>query len=158
MLGSATEVAVMVALPAETPVTRPELLTVATASLEEDQVTASETTPVLLTVAVSCRVCPSLTLVEPPVTVTELICPALTVTSRNPDFEPSTVEVAVMRTVPSAMPWTRPELLTVAMPLSWEDQVTVVAKSPSLTTFALSWISSPIRTVWYTARLSRRRR
>jgi hypothetical protein len=47
--------------------------------------------------------------------VTELICPALTVTSRNPDFEPLTVEVAVMRTVPAATPWTRPELLTVAM-------------------------------------------
>jgi protein involved in polysaccharide export with SLBB domain len=66
-------VAVIVVVPTATPVTLPELSTVATAVLDDFQVTAELKPPVPVTVAVHCEVAPVTTVVGLQETVTEVM-------------------------------------------------------------------------------------
>ena len=120
-----SQVAVMVALPAATPVTRPLPFTVACAVLSLDQVTTrpvSGVPPPSLGVAVSWTVLPTLTLAGAGVTVTEATGTPVTVITEVPVL-PS--QVAVMSAPPAATPDTRPLPLTVASAVLSLDQVTV---------------------------------
>src|SRR5439155_153955 len=107
-------VAVIVADPAATPLTRPLPFTVATEVLLLAQVTTrplSGLPPASLGVAASCTVCPTVTLAVTGLTVTDATGIADTVTAAVP-FLPSLVAVIVAD--PAATPLTRPLPLTVA--------------------------------------------
>jgi hypothetical protein len=82
-------VAVMMAPPTETAETSPELLTVATAVLFDDQVTAlpaSTTPPKSLASAASCSVVPTITLAAGGVTTTDATGTRATVSGALPLF------------------------------------------------------------------------
>ena len=119
------EVAVMVAAPAETDVASPLLLTEAIEVFDELQVTdtviswvvPSENVPV----AVNCCVPPTDRLGLAGITVMEDRATALTVRVVLPEIVP---EVAVMVAVPAATDVARPLLLTVAIEVLDEPQVT----------------------------------
>jgi hypothetical protein len=117
-------VAVIVAEPAATPVTTPLDDTVATPVLELDHVTARPVSTLLLAsrvVAVSCVVCPTLTLAEAGATLTDATGTSVTVTVAVPLF-PSLVAVIVAE--PAATPVTTPLDETVAIPVLELDHVT----------------------------------
>ena len=119
-------VAVTVAEPAATPVTTPLDETVAIPVLELDHVTArpESTAPFAsYAVAVSCAVCPTLTLAVAGETLTDATgtVTAVTLTEAVPLF-PSLV--AVMVAEPAAIPLTTPLDETVAMPVLELDHVT----------------------------------
>src|SRR5436309_4840745 len=119
-----SQVAVMVAVPAATPLTSPLPFTVAAAVLSLDQVTTrpdSGVPPASFGVAVSWVVLPSATLAEAGVTVTEATGTLDTVIAEVPLF-PS--QVAVMVAAPGATPATRPLVFTVAAAVLSLDQVT----------------------------------
>ncbi len=110
-------VAVIVAEPAVTPVTRPPLLTVATAVLLLAQVTTrpvSVLPAASLVTAESCWVEPVLMLAVAGLTVTEATGTIVTVMAAVP-LLPSLVAVIVAE--PAATPVTRPVPLTVATPV-----------------------------------------
>jgi hypothetical protein len=121
------KVAVMVAEPAATPVARPLVLTVAVDVLDEVQVTfvvifwveESEYVPV----AVNCWVSPAGTLAVAGVTPMEDRVAAVTVRVAVPDLP---LKVAVMVAEPAATPVARPLVLTVAVDVLDEVQVTCV--------------------------------
>lgn len=128
---AAEEVAVMVAVPAETPVTRPVLLIDATAVLDDIQVTevvrfcvvVSENVPV----AVSCPVNPGATLGLTGVTAIDRSVAEVTVSVVDPTMLPVAGEdVAVMVTVPAETAAARPVLLIDASPTFDDCQVTDV--------------------------------
>src|SRR5437870_3662983 len=107
-------VAVIVTAPAAAPVTRPLLLTVAQAVLELVHVTVRPVRVLPLasfSVAVSCSVCPTSTLPDAGLTVTEATGTFVTVMAAVP-LCPSLVAVTVAE--PAATPVTTPLLLTVA--------------------------------------------
>src|SRR5438477_8183735 len=107
-----SDVAVMVAEPAVTPLTSPLPFTVATAVLLLDQVTTRPDNGLpfaSLGVAVSCTVNPTATLAGDGVTVTEATGASVTVTSDVP-LCPSLVAVIVA--VPAPTPVTRPMQFT----------------------------------------------
>ena len=117
-------VAVMTALPAPTPVTRPDDDTVAIVAALELQMVVRPVSgcPVALNgVAVSCTVWPTVTLGAGGVTPTVATGRAATVTEDDPDF-PSIVAVIV--TVPAETPVTTPDEFTVARELLLLAQVT----------------------------------
>jgi hypothetical protein len=117
-------VAVMLAAPGATPVTKPAVLTVATPVLSEDQVTNLPTRtfpPAPLVVAVACVVLPTPIVDEATDTVTEATGSVATVTAADP-LSPSLV--AVMLAVPALTPVTTPALLTVAADELSDDQDT----------------------------------
>src|SRR5947209_7026054 len=110
-------VAVIVAEPAATPLTRPLPLTVATPTLLLAQVTVRPlSAPPLasLGVAVSCTVCPVCTLAVAGLTLTDATGTIVTDTVAEPLW-PSLVAVIVAD--PAATPATRPVPLTVAAPV-----------------------------------------
>src|SRR5437763_1191545 len=119
-----SDVAVMVAEPAVTPLTSPLQFTVATAVLLLDQVTTrpDNGSPFAsLGVAVSCTVSPTATLAGDGVTVTEASGASVTVTSDVP-LCPSLVAVIVA--VPAPTPVTSPLPFTRATAVLLLDQVT----------------------------------
>ena len=118
-------VAVIKAVPLATPVTTPELLTVAMAVLLEDQVTVLLVAVEGATVAVRAEVPPTLTVAEVGVTETPVtgIVTLLTVMVELAVKLPLWV-VAVILAVPAATPVTTPELLTVATAVLLEVQDT----------------------------------
>src|SRR3989442_4986689 len=117
-------VAVIVAVPSRSPLTRPPADTVATAALLVAHIT---TRPVRglpfasFGVAVSCTVCPAATLAGAGVTVTEATGATVTVTVAVPLF-PSLVAVSVA--VPGATALTSPVADTVATPAALVVHVT----------------------------------
>src|SRR2546429_7312918 len=118
-------VALIVMEPGVTPLTRPLVLTVATAVLELDHVTVrpeSGFPPASLGVAVSCTVWPACTEAEGGVTSTDATGTFVTVIDEVPLF-PSLVAVIVAE--PGVTPETRPLLLTVATAVLELDHVTV---------------------------------
>ena len=119
-------VAVIVAEPAATPVTTPLDDTVAIPVLELDYVTARPVSTLLFAsyaVAVSCTVCPTVTLGVAGETLTDATgaSTAVTVAEAVPLF-PSLVAVIVAE--PAATPVTTPLEDTVAMPVLELDHVT----------------------------------
>jgi hypothetical protein len=121
---------VIVAVPALTPVTRPEALTVATAVLDEDHVTCEPTSLVVLSenvpVAVSCRVVPAAN--DGFVGVTAIDASVAAVTVRV--AEPLTFSiVAVIVAMPTATLEALPDASTVATALSDDDHVAVAVTS-----------------------------
>ena len=130
--------AVMVADPSWTAVTRPLLLTVATAVLLEDQVTVLSVALSGLTVAESWKVSCSVSASEVLFSVTEVTGMIFleTVTVHVAVLSPA---LAVMVVVPSATAVTRPLSLTVAMAAFAVDQVTVLSVALSGLTVAVSW-------------------
>src|SRR2546429_756036 len=119
-----SDVAVIVAEPAVTPLTSPVPFTVATAVLLLDQVTTRPDNGLPFAsfgVAVSCTVCPTCTLAREGVTVTEATGATVTVTSDVP-LCPSLVAVIVA--VPAATPVTSPLRFTRATAVLLLDQVT----------------------------------
>src|SRR5437660_12460848 len=119
-----SDVAVMVAEPAVTPLTSPLPLTVATAVLLLAHVVSRPDDGMPLAsfgVAVSCSVCPTCTLAGDGVTVTEATGASVTVTSDVP-LCPSLV--AVMVAVPAPTPVTSPLPFTRATAVLLLDQVT----------------------------------
>jgi hypothetical protein len=118
-------VAVIVAEPAATPVTTPLDETVAIPVLELDHVTARPVRTLLFAsrvVAVSCAVCPTVTLAVAGVTLTDATGTTETATVAVPLF-PSLVAVIVAE--PAATPVTTPLVETVAMPVLELVHVTV---------------------------------
>src|SRR5437660_3562280 len=123
-----SDVAVMVAEPAVTPLTSPLPFTVATAVLLLDQVTTRPDNGLpfaSLGVAVSCTVSPTATLAGDGVTVTEATGASVTVTSDVP-LCPSLVAVIVA--VPAPTPVTSPLPFTRATAVLLLDQVTTRAR------------------------------
>src|SRR5256885_72131 len=123
--------AVIVAEPAAFAVTRPLPFTVAIAVSLDDQVTARPESGLPLAslgVAVSCTVCPTGTLADDGVTVTEATGTGalVTVMVAVPLF-PSLVAVIVA--VPAPLAVTNPVRLTVATVVSLDDQVTARPES-----------------------------
>src|SRR5438093_163346 len=119
-----SQVAVIVAVPATLPVTRPLALTVATVVLPLDQVTTRPDNGLPFAsfgVAVSCTVCPASTLAGDGLTVTEATGTAVTVTTDVP-LLPS--DVAVIVAEPAVTPLTSPLPFTVATDVLLLDQVT----------------------------------
>src|ERR1700688_4054695 len=117
-------VAVMVAAPGAMPVTRPLPATVATPGLLEVQVTTRPLSGLPFAswgVAVSCGVCPVITLAETGLTVTDATGTGATVSAAVPLW-PSLV--AVMVAGPGAMPVTSPLTETVARLELLDVQVT----------------------------------
>src|SRR5438552_2153678 len=122
-------VALIVMEPGVTPVTRPLVLTVATAVLELDHVTVrpeSGVPPASLGVAVSCTVWPACTETEGGVTSTDATGTGVTVIVEVP-LLPSLVAVIVA--VPGVTPETSPLLLTVATAVLELDHVTIRPES-----------------------------
>jgi hypothetical protein len=118
-------VTVIVALPADTPVTTPPLLTVAMLVLPELQLTLLSDALLGDTVAVSEVVPPTFTealvgATETPLTGTFVLLTVIALEAVNP---PSVV-VAVMVALPAATPVTTPLLFTVAMLVLPELQLT----------------------------------
>jgi len=124
------EVAVMVAEPTVTAVVRPPVLTVATAVFDEVQVTEMVISRVVpsenVPVAVNCWVAPTDRLGLDGVTAMEDRVAEFTVTVVLPEIVP---EVAVMVVTPVVRAVARPLLLTVAIVVSEELQVTCVVIS-----------------------------
>lgn len=118
------EVAVMVVVPAVTAVASPLLSTVATAVLEELQVTKMATSWVVpsekVPVAVNCWVVPPGTLGLAGVTTMEDKVAEVTIRVVPPETSP---EVAVMIVVPAVRPLAKPVTLTVATAVSDDLQV-----------------------------------
>src|SRR2546429_39054 len=139
-------VAVMVADPVATAVTTPLPLTRAIVVSLLDHVTAcpDKTLPLAsLIVAVSCAVCPTDTVADDDVTVTEATGAFVTVTAAVPLW-PSLAAVIVAE--PAATPLTRPVLLTVAAAVLLLDQVTVLPVSTfpaESNVVAVSWRVCP---------------
>ena len=140
--------AVMMAVPAVTPVMRPELFTEATALAFDDHVTVAAIAAPFwsFVVAVSCRVVPA-TRVEPPLIVIEVrtgtavtVIVVLAVTLPTAD---------VIMADPGATPVTTPVLLTPAMPGALVDHVTVAAMAFPFWSLglAISTIVEPTATV-----------
>src|SRR5437660_5106896 len=122
-------VALIVMEPGVTPLTRPLVLTVATAVLELDHVTVrpeSGFPPASLGVPVSCTVWPAFTDAGGGVTSTAATGTLVVVTAELPLF-PSLVAVIVA--VPGVTPDTSPLLLTVATVVLELDHVTVRPES-----------------------------
>src|SRR6266516_3836390 len=120
-----SDVAVMVAAPAVTPLTNPLLVTVSTAVLLDAQLTvrpASALPLASLGVAVSCTVCPVGTDAEAGVTATEATGTCTTVMA---DVPPCASLVAVIVAAPASFPVTSPLALTVAAAVLLDTQVTV---------------------------------
>ena len=120
LVGSTTEIAAMVTLPAAMPVTVP-LFTAATAGLELDQVTGVPAAPE--TVAVSWMLSPTRNNAEGHVMDTLII--ARTVTAVLALLDGSATDVAVIEAEPGATAVTTP-LFTVATAGFEVDQVTAV--------------------------------
>jgi len=120
-------VTVMMALPAEIPVTRPVLLTVATDVLFELQLTVLLVAFEGKIVAVSCCVPFTEMLARVGLTLTPVtgIITALTVMTLVAVLPPSCV-VTVMMALPAAIPVTRPVLLTVETDVLFELQLTLL--------------------------------
>jgi len=117
-------VAVIVAVPATTPLTRPLPFTVATDVLLLDHVTTRPVRGLPLAsfgVAVSCTVWPAATLAVAGLTVTDATGTLVTVIAAVPVF-PSLVAVIVAD--PAAPPVTRPLAFTLATAVLLLDQVT----------------------------------
>src|SRR5881396_563069 len=139
-------VAVIVAVPATFPVTRPVVFTVATVVLLLDQVTVRpvSTLPFAsLSVAVSWTVFPSFTFAVAGLTVTDATGTCTTVMADVP-LCPSLVAVIVA--VPATFPVTRPVVFTVATVVLLLDQVTVrpVSTLPFASlSVAVSWTVFP---------------
>jgi hypothetical protein len=115
----------MFALPAPTAVTRPELLTVATALFELLQVIVRpvSTLPVAsFNTAVAWVVCPTVRLPEPNDTLTEATVTSVTVRLACPETPPL---VATMFALPAPIAVTTPVLLTVATAVFELAHVTV---------------------------------
>src|SRR5690606_31159230 len=116
-VGSATDVAVITAIPGATAVTRPDALTVAIASAGDDHVTAWLLA--FFTTATSCTVSPTMRSETSDGTiVTSTGAPgsgAFTSIVAVAFFVGSAADVAVITAVPGATPVTRPLVLTVAM-------------------------------------------
>src|SRR5437773_820937 len=120
-----SDVAVMVAAPAVTPLTNPLLVTVSTAVLLDAQLTvrpASALTLASLGAAVSCTVCPVETDAEAGVTATEATGTCTTVMA---DVPLCASLVAVIVAAPASFPVTSPLALTVAAAVFLDAQVTV---------------------------------
>src|SRR6266568_3210101 len=120
-----SDVAVMVAAPAVTPLTNPLLVTVSTAVLLDAQLTvrpASALPLASLGVAVSCTVCPVETDAEAGVTATEATGTCTTVMA---DVPLCASLVAVIVAAPASFPVTSPLALTVAAAVLLDTQVTV---------------------------------
>jgi hypothetical protein len=117
--------AVMVEEPAATPVASPLLLTVAVDVLDEVQVTCEVISWVVeseyVPVAVNCWVAPAAMLAVAGVTAIEDRVAAVTVRVADPDLP---LKVAVMVAEPAALAVARPLLLTVAVVVLEELQVT----------------------------------
>ena len=126
----------MVAVPADTPVTRPVLFTVATRVLFELQVTVLFVAFEGKTVAVSCCVAFTETVAVAGITLTPVIG-TVTVMTLVAIFPPSCV-VTVMVALPCARPVTRPVLFTVATDVLSELQVTVLLVASNGKTVAVS--------------------
>src|SRR6266498_807146 len=139
-------VAVIVAEPATTPVTRPLLVfTVATELLLLVQLTARPERvlpPASFGVAVSCTVCPTGTLAVAGLTATEATDTGVTVTVALPVWPPL---VAVIVADPAVRPATRPLELTVATAPLLLAQVT---DWPDSTLPLVSVTVAPSWTVW----------
>jgi hypothetical protein len=144
LVGSPTEVAVILAVPVATPVTTPEVLTLAMVGADEVQVTAVDAPPVTLTVAMRGTVAPTATDGFAGAMATEFTAGrGLTVTTAEADRALSTVEVAVMVAVPTATPVTSPAAETVATPVADEVHDTVVAAPLATETLTVSCEDSP---------------
>jgi len=118
-------VAVIVAEPAATAVTRPVELTVAFELSEVAQVTTrpgSAAPPASRVAAVNCRVSPTASVVVDGETVTLATGAAVTVSVACPCLPPA---AAMITAVPGDTPMTTPALLTVATEVVAEVQVTV---------------------------------
>src|ERR1700719_4569119 len=139
-------VAVIVAVPGATPVTRPLPLTVAAAVLLELHVITRPVSAMPFAsfgIAINCTVCPTTKLAVAGVSVTEATGTAVTVMADVP-FCPSLVAVIVA--VPGATPVTRPLPLTVAAAVLLEPHVTTrpVSAAPFASFgIAVNWIVCP---------------
>jgi hypothetical protein len=137
-------VTVMVAVPAATPVTKPEVLTVATAVLPEIHDIVLFVAFDGMTVAVNWLVLATpietvAGLSDTPVTAT---LAAATVTAQVAVLAPSCV-VAVIVAVPAAMAVTKPEVFTIAMAVLPELHVTVLLVAFAGRTVAVNWLVPP---------------
>ena len=142
-------VAVIVAVPTTSPLTSPPVDTVTTAALLVAHVTTrpgSALPPASFGVAVSCTVCPAVTLAGAGVTVTEATGATVTVTAAVPLF-PSLVAVTVAE--PAAFAATRPLALTVATDVLLLPHVIV---RPISTLPAESLVVTDSCAVWPTTR------
>lgn len=143
-------VAVIVALPPATPVTMPDVVTVATPELDVPHVMVRpvSTLPAeSLSVALSCAFAPTASVSFFGVTVTEDTGTSVTVIADVPLF-PSLV--AVMVAEPGATAVTRPDAETVAAAVALDDHVTVCPVSmlpPASRTVAVSCDVLPILSV-----------
>ena len=135
-------VTVMVAVPSISAVTTPELDTVATAVLLDDQVT--DLSAALEGVTVAVRVCVSPTVIDKDVLsrLTPVTATGVTVTAQVACRPPSTV-VTVIVAVPSFLAVTTPELETVATEVLLDDQVTDLSVAFEGDTVAVSVPVSP---------------
>lgn len=141
---SCVDVAVMVAVPAATPVTLPEDVTVAAAEFEDDQFTPELNVPVPVTWALHCALAPLFIEEGEQVTITAVIVEdAVTVTLAEPDLVVSSVDVAVIVAVPVETPVTLPEELIVAAPVLEDAQVTAELKLPVPVTVAVHEAEDP---------------
>jgi hypothetical protein len=127
------EVAVMVVAPVPTPVARPELETEAVPVTDDDHVTESVRSAVLrleyVPVALNCWVCPAEIEAVNGETLMLTSTAGATVRAAVPEMSP---EVAVMVVAPVPTPVARPELETVAVPVTDDDHVAELVRSAVL--------------------------
>ena len=137
-------VTVIVAEPAATALTNPELFTVATAVLFDDQLTVLFVAFDGATVAVNCCVPPTFRLADVGDTVTPVTAtfPVVTVIAEVAVFPPSCV-VTVIVAEPCATPLTNPLEFTVATPVLLELQLTVLFVAFDGDTVAVSCVLAP---------------
>lgn len=139
LLGSNTEVAVIVAEPGATAVTNPLALTDATAELLLLQVTASAAPPTTVAVAVSCDVVPTINAAGAAEIATDVTAGAgATVIAALPLLVASNVDVAVIVAFPTPTAVTCPACETVATAAFDVDHVTAVDAPLTAVTVAVS--------------------
>ncbi len=136
-------VTVMVAVPAATAVTRPAVLTVATAVLLLLHVTFLLVALAGATVAVNCCVEPIFTVAVVGLTVTPVTTTGVTVMALVAVLLPSCV-VTVIVAVPTATAVTKPAVLTVATEALLLLHVTFVLVALAGATVAVNWVVEPI--------------
>ncbi len=137
-------VAVIVAEPTETAVTRPVSDTVATSAFSDFQITFLSVALSGVTVAVSCTVCEAFRVVEPPV---EILIPsagiATTVTILSPVTPVPSPAIALIFADPREIAVTSPVSVTVAIS-GWSERQDTVCTEVSGSTVALRIVFSPI--------------
>jgi hypothetical protein len=145
---SNVDIAVIVAAPTATPVTRPAGDTVAIAAFEVVHVTVVGAPLTTVTFAASCTAAPTTTVGLAGVTTTETTAGGggFTVTATVADFVASATDVAVTFALPAATPVITPVLLTETIAAFELLHVTAVEAPPTTATVAVSGVLWPTTT------------